>query len=111
MPGPQPSPIVLTEHQSTVLERLLRRQTSPQRLIRRVRLILEMARGTNNGQVARRLAHTRKVATTWRRRWVEAAVALAAAEEEENPDKALEVVITAVLADRPRPGAPDLFTP
>ena len=111
MPGPQPPPIVLTERQRAILERVLRRQTSPQRLIRRVRLILEMARGANNGQAARRLAHTRKVATSWRRRWGDAAATLAAAEAEENPDKTLEAVIAAVLADRPRPGAPDMFTP
>ena len=109
MPGPRPTPIVLTERQRAVLERMIRRETSPQRLVRRARLMIEMARGANNGEVTRRLKHTRKVATTWRQRWLEAAPHLVSAEADDP--SALEGMIAAVLADRPRPGTPDTFTP
>ena len=109
--GPQPIPIVLTARQRAALERLIRRQTSPQRLVRRAELILEMASGATNAAVARRLKHTRKVATLWRRRWVECAPALQAAEAEGEDDKALDQFVAAILTDEHRAGAPGTFTP
>jgi putative transposase len=108
LPGPRPAPIELTEMQRAALERLIRRDTSPQRLVRRARLILAMAEGANNTEVARRLGHTGKVPPVWRRRWRAAAPALAHAEAEGA--KAVEKAIAALLADRPRPGAPDTFS-
>ena len=71
MPGPRPTPIVLTDLQRTVLERIVRRATSPVHLVRRARLILETAQGANNAEVARRLGHTLKVPPIWRWRWIE----------------------------------------
>lgn len=111
LPGPQPTPIILTARQRAALERIVRRQTSPQRLVRRARLILAMADGANNADVARRFKHTRKVATAWRRRWVDCAPALQAAEAEGEDDKALDTLIEAILADEPRSGAPGKFSP
>jgi transposase len=107
--GPRPTLIVLTDLQRTVLERIVRRATSPVRLVRRARLIREMAHGANNAEVARRLGHTLKVPPIWRRRWLEATPALEKAEAEGAG--ALERAITALFADHPRPGAPDTFTP
>jgi putative transposase len=110
LPGPQPTPIVLSDRQRSVLERLVRRQTNPQRLVRRAKFILEMASGTNNAQVARCLKHTRKVATLWRQRWLEAAPTLVAAEAESKQGKALGELVEAALADEHRSGAPSKFT-
>ena len=45
MRGPQADPIVLTARQQSLLERLARRQTSPQRLVRRVQIVLAAAAG------------------------------------------------------------------
>lgn len=70
-----------------------------------------MADGANNADVARRFNHTRKVATTWRQRWVDCAPALEAAEAEGEDDKALDKLLAAVLADEYRSGAPGKFTP
>lgn len=111
MPGPQPTPINLTARQRAILERLVRRQTSPQRLVRRAKLILAAAEGANNEQVAKRLALTRGTVHLWRERWLAAAPRLAAAEAEGGDDKALTEVIEALLADEPRAGTPATFTP
>lgn len=110
MPGPQPTPITLTAKQRALLERLVRRQTSPQRLVRRATIILEMDSGSNNGRTARRLRLSRKAASNWRKRWLEAVPALAVAEAE-GDDRAVGELIEAVLADEPRSGAPGIFTP
>ncbi len=43
--SPKPPPIMLTPAQRDILQRLARRHRSPQRLVRRVRIILEAASG------------------------------------------------------------------
>lgn len=113
MSGPTPPRINLTARQRAVLERLVRRQTSPQRLVRRARIVLEAASGANNEAIARRLSSGLRQGTVrrWRNRWLEAAEALQAAEDEGHDERDLGMLIEAVLDDEPRPGAPATFTP
>jgi putative transposase len=109
MSGPQPTSIELTMKQREILERLARRETSAQRLVRRSNIVLEAAAGVNNTQVGRRLNIQRGTARTWRERWEAAAPALLLAEEEGINDKDLTELIEQVLADEPRPGTPAVF--
>ena len=111
MPGPKPTPIELTARQRDILERLARRETSPQRLVRRCNIVLGAADGANNEQIGRRLDIQRGTARTWRERWADAAPGLLVAEEEGMDDKGLSELIEQVLADEPRPGAPGVFEP
>jgi DNA-binding CsgD family transcriptional regulator len=69
MGGPQPTSIELTARQSETLERVARRETNTQRLVRRCIIVLEAADGANNTQVAQRLNIQRSTARTWRERW------------------------------------------
>ena len=115
MPGPQPSPIELTERQQRTLARIACRETSEQRLARRSRIILEIAAsGTNNTQVARRLGIHVEQVRTWRRRWLEASPRLRAVEEEaeeEVSESEFTQLVAAILSDTPRPGGPAKFLP
>ena len=121
MRGPKPPPIVLTPTQLDALQRLKRRQRSPQRLVRRVRIILEAASGTNNAQIARLLGIDRGQVRTWRKRWLESAPRLQEAAEREEKEKAgdgesssssalITAMIEEVLADEPRSGTPPIFS-
>jgi putative transposase len=92
------------------LKQLLRRQTSPQRLVRRVTIILAAADGSNNEQIAKRLGLHRESVRHWRARWLSAAVGLAAVEARESDDKPLVAAIEAVLTDAYRSGAPSCFS-
>src|SRR2546427_684332 len=80
MSGPRPPEVSLSAGQRTILERLGRRATSPQRLVRRVTIILAAAAGRNNDQIARRCGLAREMVQTWRHRWLVAAAQLAVAE-------------------------------
>ena len=111
MSGPKPTSVELTDEQRQILERLVRRETSPQRLVRRSRIVLEASNGLNNAQIGRRLSIERGTARTWRERWVDAAPGLVTAEEEGIGDKGLTELIEQVLADEPRPGTPGTFEP
>jgi putative transposase len=99
----------LTARQRKILERFVRRETSPQRLVRRCSIVLGAADGANNEQIGRRLNIQRGTARTWRERWAAAAPGLQLAEEEGIDDKGLTELIEQVLADEPRPGAPGVF--
>jgi putative transposase len=94
-------------------------------LVRRVRIILEAASGTTNTRIAELLGIDRGQVRTWRKRWLEAAPRLIAAEEEakekapanggggESSNGVLLIteVVEEVLADEPRSGTPPTFTP
>jgi putative transposase len=110
MSGPRPPELRLSAGQQTILERLARRATSPQRLVRRVTIILAAAQGRNNDQIARQCNLARDMVQTWRTRWLAAAPRLAAAEAGGSTAAELTQQIVAVLADEPRVGAPPTFS-
>jgi transposase len=113
MPGPAAERIVVSARQRQVLERIVRRGTSPQQQVRRAGIILAAAAGANNEQVGRAVGVIEETVRVWRRRWGQAAEALLAAEAEggATDDRALEVVVAGVLADDPRSGTPPTFSP
>ncbi len=110
MRGPQADPVVLTARQQPLLERLARRQTSPQRLVRRVQIVLAAAAGQATDQIARQVGLDRGTVQRWRHRWWEAAPRLAAAEAAGEDDRVLTQRFLDVLDDRPRSGAPVTFS-
>ena len=109
MPGPAPRRIAVSARQRRVLERIVRRDTSPRHQVRRAQIVLSAADGVSIEQVAQRARVGEMTARLWRRRWELAEEALVAAEAE-GDDRALEAIIQAVLADEPRAGAPATFT-
>jgi len=107
MSGPLPVPIIVSPPQQAVLERLLRQQTAPQALVRRVKIVLAAASGQRNEPLAAQLGCSPTTVRLWRGRWAAAEAALAVVEQDASD---LRATIAAVLADAPRPGAPDTFT-
>lgn len=80
MRGPKPVPILLSERQKEILEKIRRRHSSPQQEVERAQLILTMASGKNNQQAASELSVHRETVIFWRVRWLDAAERLTAAE-------------------------------
>ena len=107
MAGPQPLSITVTPPQQTVLDGLLRQHSCPQALALRARIVLGAATGLRNEPLARHLGCTAKTVRKWRGRWAAAEAQLAVVETD---PAALKTAIATVLADAPRPGAPDTFT-
>ena len=107
MSGPLPLPINVSPPQRVLLERLLRQQTAPQALVRRIKIVLAAATGQRNEPIAAQLGCSPTTVRLWRGRWAAAESALAAVEGHAAD---LRATIAAVLADAPRPGAPDTFT-
>lgn len=110
MRGPQPPAVVLSVRLRGVLEHLARRQTSSQRLVRRLQIVLAAADGHNNDQIARHCGIHRGTAQTWRTRWLVLAPRLEAAITAGDDDRLLARLVSDALDDAPRAGAPPTFT-
>jgi putative transposase len=108
--GPKPTAIELSERQSELLERIVRRHTSCQQLVKRVQLIQTMAAGNNNQQASDIIGVTRETAIRWRGRWLMAVSKLTAAEIAQVSDRELMAMIEEVVTDEPRCGAPMKFS-
>jgi len=112
MPGPQPASAVhLPSRVRKLLKQSLRRQQLPRCLEWRIRIVLQAAKGRSNSRIARRLGLDRGTVRLWRDRWAGAQAQLEAALLEGATRRQLLALIERVLADAPRPGAPDTFTP
>jgi len=87
--------ISLKQAERVILEKLSRKHTARQSLVRRARIILMADEGIENQQIAAKLCVNIHVITTWTKRWIDRA---------SDP-------IEERLHDLPRPGAPDTITP
>src|SRR5262249_21905330 len=91
---PTVSPRVqLTTRQRTCLEQIIRRQTSPQRLVRRAKILLALETGANECHVMRQMHLNRGTVRVWRQRWLAFAPKLAQLEADEGSDKTLCTMI------------------
>lgn len=109
LPNPISQPIKLTLCQKQSLEKLARRHSSSQQLVRRIRIILEIASGKNNHSVANLLKIHRETVRHWRARWLAAYEALLAVEARQNEQELL-AQIELILADELRSGKPAKFS-
>jgi transposase len=97
------STIHLSDKEREDLERVTRRQNAAQKLVRRAHIVLLANEGVSYGQIARKLNIEPNVVTTWVKRWHETRQD-GQADEDGLP-------VEERLADAPRSGAPDTFTP
>jgi putative transposase len=111
MGGPPAATIDLSTRQRVLLEQLRQRQTAPQRLIRRVLILLGLATNPCLQATARDLGLNRISVRVWRDRWLDAAEDLAQAEKDNVSEPQLLGLIEEILDDAPRPGGPATFSP
>ena len=100
----------LTARQRACLEQIARRQTSPQRLVRRAKILLALETGATHCHVMRQMHLNRGTVQLWCRRWCALASKLEQIEADGSSDKGLTTVIVEALTDSPRSGTPATFT-
>src|SRR5262245_16571470 len=111
MSKPQAVPLAISPTPLALLQRLARRQTADQRLVRRASILLTLVADPCVEAAARRLGLTRLTVRHWRDRWLQATSRLHHAEQAQACEAPLLARIEQVLADAPRPGAPATFSP
>ncbi len=109
MPYPQATLLHVSPPQQDVLQQMVRRTTSPQRLVSRARIILAAGAGSSNSQIARQVQVNYETVQKWRDRWGAAEARLQVIEATGKP-KLLSQAIELLLTDEQRPGAPATFT-
>jgi transposase len=68
---PPQTPILLTPEQRELLQKWVRAATTPQRLVRRARIVLLAAEGRSNAEIARTVGITRPQVILWRQRFAD----------------------------------------
>jgi Homeodomain-like domain len=111
MPGPAAAAVAISALHQNLLQRLVQRQTAPQRLVRRAQILLALAADPCIDAAADQLGLTRVSVRLWRDRWLLAADALRRAEQEQASEAHLLDLIEQILTDAPRPGCPATFRP
>src|SRR5438128_4413604 len=109
MPFPQAKPLQISPLQHELLQRMVQRTTSAQRLVKRGHIILEAAQGMSNTKIAQHQQVDCETVRRWRDCWHAAQARLQAIEAAGKP-KLLSQAIEALLTDEQRPGAPATFT-
>lgn len=109
MPHPHATPLHISPLQQDLLQRLVRRTTSPQRLVKRGKIILAAGAGASNTKIVQDLHLDHETVRLWRERW-HAAESRLQAIEETRKQKLLSQAIEVLLTDAQRPGAPATFT-
>ena len=110
MPQPTPEAIEISGREKAILESVQRRQTAPQWLVTRIRIILQAETGKTNSRIAEELKITRNTVREWRKRWQMGKEKREVVAAQSASDKDLEVIIEEQLRDGYRSGAPGKFS-
>lgn len=110
-PPPTVSPRVqLTTRPRACLEHMARQQTSPQRLVRRAKILLALETGANQCHVTRQMRLKRGTVHLWRQRWRALAPTLEQMAADGGPEKARTPMSVEAVTDPPRSGTPATLT-
>ena len=104
----EPTKTELSAEEKVALEQIVRRGKSEHRIVGRAKIILKLAAGENNSQIARQLEIDRSKVLLWRRRWWEEWESY---REQVCEAKPLVRVVEEILSDKARTGAPATFSP
>ena len=100
-------PLTLTTEQQELLETISRCREIPYSLIQRVRIVLSAGAGCNNKTISQDTGLCEDTVGLWRKRWLEGCAGL---EKLAGKPKLLREAVSQLLADKPRPGSPGVFT-
>jgi transposase len=100
-------PIHLSPEQEKLLQAIANRRESPHGLVQRAKIVLAASQGRANKAIAQEFGLCEDTVGVWRKRWLAGCAGL---EKLAHKPKHLRQAISALLADRPRPGCPATFT-
>jgi putative transposase len=110
MPNQTSPKIGLSERSRLIVKEIARQRSLEYRLVVRALLMLSMADGVGNNELARQHQMDRVVVRKWRNRWLDLTRKLNNAEASEISDEHLRDLILTGLSDLARSGTPPTFT-
>jgi putative transposase len=90
-----------------ILQTIIRSREVPHSLVQRAQLILSANSGCNNKTISQHLGLCEDTVGFWRKRWL---VGSSELEKFAAKPKPLREAVSRLLADKPRPGSPGVFT-
>jgi transposase len=100
-------PLTLSSEQQSILETIARSREAPHSLVQRAQIVLSAHAGDNNKMISQRLGLCEETVGFWRKRWLAAGIELV---NYAGRPKQLREAVSRLLADKPRPGCPGVFT-
>ena len=100
-------PLTLSSEQQSILETIARSREAPHSLVQRAQIVLSAHAGDNNKMISQRLGLCEETVGFWRKRWLAAGMELV---KYTGRSKQLREAVSRLLADKPRPGCPGIFT-
>jgi transposase len=100
-------PLKLNIELQEILQTITRSREVPHSLVQRAQIVLSASAGSYNKTISKELGLCEETVGFWRKRWVDNGAEL---EKFKGQPKQLRESISQVLADKPRPGSPGLFT-
>ena len=100
-------PLNLMREQKELLSGIARSRQTPHSLVLRTQIVLKAAAGDNNKTISQDDSLCEDTVGLWRKRWIEGAHEL---EQFAGKPKELRILIGKLLADKPRPGSPGIFS-
>jgi putative transposase len=94
-----------------ILEKITRQSKCPQCIAKRAKIILMASDNTTNNEIAEKVEMNRGTVRRWRNKWVEKALKIKEAEEQNLEDKEFTEIIIENLSDEYRSGCPATFSP
>jgi len=114
MGKPKAKALEMKERHKKELTRIVSKHKSGQQLVKRSRILLMAGAGISNSQIQRELQMSYHTILSWRKRWVSNYDSLLIFESGESGqgmrDSQLHDRILEILKDKPRSGAPKVFT-
>lgn len=110
MPNQTSPKIARSPRSRKVVEEIARQRSTEYRLVLRALMMLAMADGIGNNELARKHQMDRAVVRKWRNRWIDLTLKLKHAEASEIRNEQLRDLILTGLSDLPRSGTPPTFT-
>ena len=100
-------PLKLTIELQEILQTITRSREAPHSLVQRAQIVLSASSGSYNKTISQALGLCEETVGFWRKRWVDNGAEL---EKLKDQPRQLRETVAQVLADKPRPGSPGLFT-
>lgn len=113
--GKPPAPALpMSELQKCILGQLKRNHSTPQQIVKRIKILLMGSEGMNNCEIKKEVQVSYNTVLTWRGRWLGAYESLLVFEKEvvqgSEKERSLIGQITDFLKDEKRSGTPKTFT-
>lgn len=111
MPTPRSEKIIMSSHIENILKTIVNCTKNSYRLVRRAKIILELANGITISHISQKWDLSRSQIRHWKNKWTKNYSLLEQGEQENLSVEKLKSMIISILNDAQRAGRPNTYSP